>query len=1210
MMHAQGDRGALLGRVTDKNGAVVSGATVTITNEETGVVTSTTSNDAGDYNVPPMIAGRYTVQVSAPGFEGFKAQHVVVDVGTRIQVDASLLVGSAKSEVTVEADAQTLNTTNAELGMTIEQKSITDLPLIYGNPFALEFLTPGITISGVNPNIHVYDSGTATVSVNGSSLNSLDYKLDGAPDNRVRYSAFTPSTEFVSQYRVSTATYDATQGHSSGGFVNTQTKAGTNRLHGSLFAYYQNPKINANSWQPVTDANKTNSKPTFVREGFGVGGPLLRDKLFFFGGYEHSRQGTPNPTQLSVPTLAERGGDFSALLGQDTTAGATQCGTTSTTLTGTVNKYQLFDPFSTAGTTGVRKCLVGNKVASVSPIATALFKYYPNPNAGSANSDVNNYYYAGVEPDNYYAVLGRFDYTIDQRQNMYLRLLTSHRQQKKNMWFGSVSGTSLDYENRGVAFGYTIALTPATAISAILSYTRFTTNSAPLDQGQVSPTTIGMPSYLVDGLPTSAQSLPRIDLTGYTSASTATGAASEDDIWMGNVSVSTQKGKHLLRYGGEYRRYLTNGVSSSGEQGAYKVDGNWMTQTYSTKNSVGSLGYSVAMLEEGLLTSGSQTQNSDFAVRSDYYAGFLQDDWRLTSKLTVNVGLRWEYETPMAERNGKEAVYFNTTATNSATSAASIYATKTAGTNALLPASINPLGGFVFANTNGYGKNPYNSPINQYSPRVGFAYAADSKTVLRGGYGIFFDSLNSYYMSGGNTGSTTTFLVPQQGYSQVTNVTAPSYNTKTATQTITSTLANPFPGGLTAVTGNTLGTSTALGQNVQFLQSNPHTPYNQRWSFGVQRQFGQFIASIDYVGNHGVHLPVGQSSSGTNSGGREYNAVYRQNLSTVQNAYDYGNNTALTQTVTNPFYGILPSGAVNNLGSSTTYVYNFLRPFAEYGSVNAYTTDGMSMYHSLQAMVQKRFSSGLSMTAAFTWSRTTDATTFLNTSDTKPWYGVSANDRPLRLATSAIYMLPWGHGRKWLGDSRGIVAQIVGGWQVQGVYQIQSGAPLTFTGNDPYYGGDNPGNSHWSRSDYKNSIGKNASYAAQGYWFNTSNWLQSASNTSAKNQAVTCSTTSVTYNAATGICSLAFPGSYQIRTSALRYNTLRADNLNQMDVGLQRQFGVYKFGTLQFRAEAINVLNHPVYTAPSTDPTATTFGLISSQANQPRVYQFSGFFRF
>ena len=1213
---AQAQRGTVLGKVADTTGAIVPNAPITLTNDSTGVTLSTKTNSAGEYSFQDLNPGSYSLTTAVPGFEKYTKAHMQVDVGAQVETDVSLAAGHESTTVTVEGGIQQLSYTSASLGLVVEQKAITDLPLIYGNPFALEVLAPGVTLSGVNPNIHVYDSGSATVSVNGSALNALDYKLDGAPDNRIRYSAYTPSTEFISQYKIDTANYDASEGHSSGGFVNTQLKSGTNQLHGSAFLYYQDPKINANTWSLPATAKA--AKPTFVREGGDAGGPFWRNKAFWFGGYEHSRQSAPNPQSLTVPTLAERTGDFSALYAADTSANAGNICTPAGTLlhpTQAPNKYQIYYPNTAVSTNPAsptnsnynRSCVPGNIIpaANISSVATALLKMYPAPNntANQSADGQNNFYYGTNEPDLYNAEVGRVDFTLSPRQSLYAHIVWSERSQPlKNNYFPPVSATALTYLNRGVALGYTFVLNPTTVLNAVAAYTRFTNSNTPGAQGTIGPSSIGLPSYLTAGLPVTADAFPRITPTLYTALSTASSTTAEDDIWLGSVALSKQLGAHLLRVGSEYRRYITNGMSGSEEQGNYTATGN-LTLPSSLSTQQTNIGFSLAQLEFGYLSSGTQTQNSDFSVRSDYYAGFVQDDWRVNNKLTINAGLRWEYETPNIERNAKQIVSFDFGATNSTTaSAAAIYASKVAGTNALLPATISPTGGAIFANTDGFGLNPYNSPKYDFLPRLGFAYAVDQKTVIRGGYGIFFDSLNSEYLSGGNAGSTTTFLVPQQGFSSTSTVAAPTFTTATGL-VFTSTLANPFPGGLTPATGNRLGASTALGQNVQFLEPNPHMPYNQRYSLGLQRQLGNFVVALDYVGNHGVHQVTGQISQGTNTGGREYNNIPLSAYSKVNNGYDQPQNLLETATVTNPFYGLIPSGAAGGLSSSRIAISQLQRPYPEYVSINAFGTEGMSIYNSLQAQLQRRFTAGLSATVAYTWSRTLDAITYLNPTDVRPWYGVSANDRPQRLAVSSIYELPFGNGRRFLSSSHGVLAQIVGGWQAQGVYQIQSGAPLTFTRND-LYNGTNPGDSHWSRADYKANVGTtpNAPNYGRGNWFNTANWVNNGIGST--NQILRCT------DATVAVCPNVLPGTYQIRTFPLRFNTLRADNLNQFDVGVQREFGIWKIGTLQFRAEAINVLNHPVYSAPSTDPTVAAFAEIVSQANQPRVYQFSGFFRF
>ena len=290
-VQAQSDRGGISGKVTDTTGAVLPNTTVTLTNEATGVSQTATSNGSGDYVFQLLNPGTYSLNVSSPGFKAEHRAHISVDVGQVNQQNISLSAGAQNETVEVTTGVQQLQADTGSLGLVVEQRSIQELPLVYGNPFTLETLSPGLLVSGVNPNIHSYDSNTATVSVNGSTLNSLEYRLDGAPDNRIRLSAYTPGTEFINQYKVETASYDATEGHSSGGFVNVSLKNGTNQFHGGAFASYQNPTLNDNYWHLGPTAS---AKAVWLREGGDVAGPIWRDRIFFFGGYEHSRAATPN----------------------------------------------------------------------------------------------------------------------------------------------------------------------------------------------------------------------------------------------------------------------------------------------------------------------------------------------------------------------------------------------------------------------------------------------------------------------------------------------------------------------------------------------------------------------------------------------------------------------------------------------------------------------------------------------------------------------------------------------------------------------------------------------------------------------------------------------------------------------------------------------------------------------------------------------------
>lgn len=1232
-MFAQGDRGAINGRVTDKHGGGIPGADVQVVDESSNVVLKTKSDGAGEYAFPSLVPGKYTVLVVVPGFTGFKENHIQVDLGTPVQIDALMQVGSNTETVTVSGQSQLLNYDSADLGLVIEEKSMTDLPLVYGNAFTLEYLAPGVTLSGVNPNIHVYDSGTSNVSVNGSMYNSIDYKLDGAADNRIRATAFTPNTESISQYRLATSSYDASQGHASGGFTNVQAKSGTDHYHGSMYIYYQNPNINANNW---TLQKTTQVKPQFLREGFSFGAPVLKSKLFFFAGFEHSAQTNPNNGVDLVPTQAQIAGDFSALLALDTTPGHQVCGSTPSEINGAVNAYQLFDPRSFDGATQARTCVPGNNVAKylggVDPVAANVLKYYPAANGGTAA--IGTYAFGVPNTDQYTGAIVRMDYAINPQQQMYMHLVRSSRFSTPGEVFKPVSTSYLDYENYGVAVGHTVALSSTVVLSTVLGYTRFTDYNYNPSEGQVSPTTIGMPAYLVNGLPHSANQYPRFDLTQYTSINQSSDFFNTDDVWLGNVSISKQLSTHFLRAGVEFRRYITAGQGGGTENGDYSSSGNDATQNYGTNASAlagAGAGFSVGELEMGILTGGTQNQNSDYLTRSDYYSAYVQDDWRASRQLTLNLGLRWEHETPMTELNGKSIVSFNFDAVNSTTvaGAANYISQGVQSANpSILPAAITPTGGAVFANTNGHGIAPYQSPMWDFSPRIGLAFAVTPKTVVRAGFGMFFDSLLLYDISGSNSGSTTTITLPQQGYSQSSSITAPVFSATGVS--ITSTLDNPFPGGLTPASGNTLGANTGLANDLQFLPPNPHTPYNERWSLGFQQQMGQFVLQVNYVGNHGVHTPTVQPSAGTNYGGRDYNGVPTQYYSPFQNGYDYQENAVMGANVANPFYQLVPSSSQCSAGSVTVGLPQLLRPRPEFCEINAYTFDGEAIYHSAQVQLQRRFTKGFSTTQAFTWSKSMDATTFLNPGDVKPWYGISSTDRPLRYSTSVIYQLPWGRDRRWLSHSHGVIAQVVGGWQMQAVYQIQSGAPLNM-GNDVYYG-KSIGDSHWSRSQYKSTqvLASNAAgtNAVGGFWFNPSNWLVSTAAagplgthpsaliptshliTAAGTGNPICPLAYSATNPATRYCSTVEPGTYQLRISPLRYSNLRADHLNQADVGLQREFQLSRLGVIQVRMEAVNLLNHPVYSAPSTDPTNAQFDQIVSQANASRVFQFAGFFRF
>ena len=647
----------------------------------------------------------------------------------------------------------------------------------------------------------------------------------------------------------------------------------------------------------------------------------------------------------------------------------------------------------------------------------------------------------------------------------------------------------------------------------------------------MNATSIGMPSYLVSGLGDNAQAFPRIDTTGYQSLNSDNGVLSHDDVTLGSIQVSHLLRNHFFRAGFEYRMYNTNAGITTQSNGRYQNTG-----VYTTASSVTAaqpVGFGLAQFEYGIPTSSAITINSDLASRSNYIAEYFQDDWKVTPTLTVNVGLRFEYEGPNNERNQKANTYFDFNAANPSSAAAKAAYGPIAPTNPLLlPASSWSVNGglrFLGDPTTPFGGHQtYQAEKLNILPRAGFSWEFTPHTVFRGGFGIFADSLSTFYLSGGNSGSTSTFLLPQQGFTQSTTQNA-SADTGL---TFPSTYSNPFPNGIAPPSGNTLGLSTFLGQSVTFQPPNPKTPYNMRWSFGAQRQFGSWLAAVDYVGNHGVHLPIQ----------KEYDAVPQQYLSRVTNGWDATEATTMAATVNNPFYQVLPNTV--SLGSGKTVgVPQLLRPYPEFTGVTAYISSGMSIYHSLQAQVNRRFTNGASLTSAFTWQKTMDATQYLNTSDSAPWYGVSNIDRTFRFVTSGLYQLPFGPGRRFVTDKK-IISQIIGGWQVQGVYQVQSGAPLAFNPSSTlpvFVGSGSPATSAWGRGGFRSSSN---SLTQTGNWFNTAQWAKVAG-TGTSGVITTNSSGAYVYG-----------NQYQVRTMPIRFDSLRADFMNQFDAAIQRNFSL------------------------------------------------------
>ena len=512
-----------------------------------------------------------------------------------------------------------------------------------------------------------------------------------------------------------------------------------------------------------------------------------------------------------------------------------------------------------------------------------------------------------------------------------------------------------------------------------------------------------------------------------------------------NAVLNKAKGSHFIKTGMEFRSYRENDIFTSNDQtGRFNFDSTWTRGPFdNSANAPSSLGQSFAAFLLGLPTGGNTgyfARTASYAEQSLTWGMFLHDDWKVNSKLTLNLGLRYEYENPLTERYNRSVSGLDFGAVQPIEEA--VRARYALNPTPEIPADqFNVRGGLLFPTADSRGL--YKTPKTNFMPRFGFAYRVTEKTVLRGGYGIFYGFL------GQRRGD-----VSQHGFSRNTNLVPSTTNGLTFRDT----LSNPFQGGVLEPVGSSQGIETFLGQSVTFFNQTPSTSYNQRWELGLQRELGAgFVVDGSYIGNRGTHIETFRTTDGT-SQNRNLNVTPQRYLSTSP-VRDNPTDAYLSQNVPNPFFGILP--ATTTIGASANIARErLLRPFPQFDQVFSTTNDGYSWYHSLQLRLEKRFSKGYTFLGAYTWSKFMQATQYMNQDDLRPSESISDMDFPHRLSVSGIYELPFGKGKPVLNGANSVVEKIVGGWQVSGIYSYQSGAPV---------GGPNGGANGWAYNNVPGS---------------------------------------------------------------------------------------------------------------------------------------------
>lgn len=1013
--YSQEFRGSLGGRIIDPQQAVIPGAKVTAVNRDTGAKFPTTSNRDGSYSLPFLPPGPYTLTAEAEGFKKYVNENIRVATNEREQVDIMLEIGQVDQAVTVTAEASMLDTASASTGQVISTRQIENMPLNGRTPLVLAQLAYGVTPNSDPKFSRPFDnSGPSDFSMGGAPSRSNELLIDGSPDttgnSRV---AYNPPVDAVQEVKVETFQSDAAYGHTGGGTVNVVLRGGTNDLHGTAYDFNQVSALAATPWFTNRSGQK---KPAanFNQYGINGGGPIVipklidtRNKIFWYFAFEGIKDSFPEPLTSTVPTAAERTGDFSALLN----VGA---------------NYQIYDPLTGVkqGSRVQRQPFQGNIISPdrLSAIAKAYLQFYPLPNQPGKADGADNYLANSIRRDTYDGELGRLDFNLTDRHKFFWNYRHNDRVEDRGNRFKNIAtGNFLSRINWGTMLDDVYTLSPSLVLNTRLNWTRFIEGNTRPSNG-FDPTQLGFPSYIAAN--STRFVLPQLDIGGFTGVGDTGGDRTPFDIFQIFSSLTKIQGGHALKAGIDAREYRESSASYGASSGSYQFRTDLVRGPLD--NSTGApLGQDLASFLLGYPTGGTGYQINTFRTnQAKYLSLFLQDDWRARPNLTLNLGIRYERDFGTTERFSRSVNGFAFAAPNPiATQAQAAYAANpTAG---LSPDQFKVNGGLLFEGPNG--SQVYNPKWGYFSPRFGFAWTPAGpagKTVLRGGVGVFVFPL-------GTTG------INQPGFSATTPILGAS---ATGGLRPTATLANPFPQGVSQPTGSSLGLATFLGQSVTFYNPNPLNPYSIRWSLDVQRQLlPDLVFEIGYTGNHSVHLPVD----------RQLDYIPPQYLSTSP-VRDQATIDRLSANVPNPFAGLLP-GTSNN--GSTIQFQQLLRPFPEFTGVTEQAlNDGSSYFHGLQARLEKRFSHGLSALVNYQHSRTIERRSRLN--DFSPLEKRPADiDRPNRFVTSASYDLPAGRGKAFLGEANGVLNRIVGGWTINGIYSYESGTPVGSWGNIIYYGG-------------------------------------------------------------------------------------------------------------------------------------------------------------
>ena len=1222
--HAIGQeaRASLGGKVSDPQKAVVVGADVTVMSVETGVTEKTQTNKSGDWIVRFLVPGHYTFEVTAPGFKTTAHDALELQVGDEKTADVQMQVGGSTEQVEVSDEAPLVDTTAAVSGTVVTEKELESLPTQTHISSLLVSLTPGGLVGApTGGQAHLWSNTSAsTLSVNGlgsvagsgagNNDYAVSYVLDGAYDSKADgRQAFIPSQDAVRQFRVSSNAFDASLGRMSGATLTTVTKTGTKDFHGVVYEYNQNDMLNARPYnQPLADVS--------VNElGGVVDGPVWIPKLyngrdrktFFLFNYDYTRNKVPLSGNMSLPTMLERQGDFSQSYYYQN---------------GQKTPFHIYDP-TTVDANGNRQEFTGDVIPAsrIDPIAKAILALLPAPNtaADAVGPDSNNYRKGSVQDDTFKMAMLRLDQTWSNRQSSYVNLRWNTWSELTNDPFGPASILSGYYQarkNRGVTLDHTILLTQSLVLDLKYNLMNFWSSTSSRAAGS-DPTKFGFSSAFA-----ALSSMPSLPLINNGSVSSGALSVGADNSGLGtsqggnynndvfhtmSVSLNQTHGNHSLKYGGEYMIQQQGAGSLGAVNGSFTFGTNWTTPNPLATNSPG-LGNGFASFLLGLPTSGSFPLNSTAFWSQHYGAAYIQDDWRVSPRLTLDFGLRWDYETGISERHNKDWTRYdpNYVQTGVTTPSQAAYASEISGTSTnagikLLQSYRSDATTFVtrgaidYAGVHGTPDTPGDPRYKYFQPRLGFAYRAQPTTVLRGGVGRFVQA---------------SFNTPSQsGFSQSTNLVATTNNYRESNP---ATWDNAFSGGLVQPTGNALAEQTNIGTITSYTDPHIGRIYVDEASLSLEQEINKWLIEIGGTYNRSHDLALAYPTNQLTAA--QYLAAFSPTFDSTGKPIDLlpGN-----QTVTNPFKGVagLPttSGAFT---SNTLTAGQLLRPNPIVNSDIPVTTNGgKASYYGLLTKVEKRYRNGFSFLQSFTWGRNWTQDFFLGNTSLQLYIPrqIYSSDVRFHYSVAPIYELPFGRGKRFLNHSNWAVQELAGGWEMSVVYNFQSGTPIVLPTNSSFYRGDASPNTNLTR-------GKTGKY------FDTSAFVaypnKATCYTSLRDPNKYPGWTGVSslpgYGWAPSTCSSNGPNNGVYNDFTVRntlnpqtFGDIRYPGVNEWTLGARKSFRFTDTVRLQVRFDLFNALNHPQFTSVDTSPTSSYFGTLGDpsslqQNNAPRAVELGG----